>query len=117
MKPQYPRAIAISAAKEICDALKPVTSRLVVAGSLRRRRLQVGDVEILYVPTTDTDAIIDDFLAREILIKRPNKRGHFAWGPKNKLAIHKSTGVPVDLFATTEETGGCLWCFAPAAWK
>lgn len=29
--------------------MKSVTGRLVVAGSLRRRKLEVGDVEILYV--------------------------------------------------------------------
>jgi DNA polymerase/3'-5' exonuclease PolX len=38
-----------------------------------------------------------------ILVKRPNKRGHFTWGPKNKLAVHVGSGIPVDLFATTEE--------------
>lgn len=102
-KQKYDRAIAIKAAKELCDALKPVTSRLVVAGSLRRRKLAVGDVEILYVPADGCGAVIDEFLNRGVLVKRPNCRGHFAWGNLNKLAIHVGTGVPVDLFATCEE--------------
>ncbi len=49
-KIRYPRALAISAAKEICDVLKPHCERLIVAGSLRRRKESVGDIEILYVP-------------------------------------------------------------------
>jgi DNA polymerase/3'-5' exonuclease PolX len=103
MKQKYPRAIAIQAAKELCDALKPVTSRLIVAGSLRRRAQEVGDVEILYVPAEGCSQLVDDFLNRGVLTKRPNVKGHFAWGKLNKLAIHAATGVPVDLFATCEE--------------
>jgi DNA polymerase/3'-5' exonuclease PolX len=102
MKQKYPRALAIEAARELCDALKPVTSRLIVAGSLRRRALEVGDVEILYIPAEGCDAVVADFLAREILVKRPNVKGHYTWGKLNKLAIHARTGVPVDLFATCE---------------
>jgi DNA polymerase/3'-5' exonuclease PolX len=102
MKQKFPRLLAIEAAKDLCAALKPVTTRLIVAGSLRRRALEVGDVEILYVPAEGCDAVIADFLAREVLVKRPNVKGHFTWGKLNKLAIHQPTNVPVDLFATCE---------------
>lgn len=103
-------------AKELCDALKPATSRLIVAGSLRRRKQSVGDVEILFVPKLETRAedmfstrqvdlaaeIIDGMLNRGDVSKRPSVRGTFTWGPQNKLAIHRN-GVPVDFFAATEE--------------
>jgi len=49
-KVKYPRMAALSVAKELCDLLKPVTQRLIVAGSLRRRKEQVGDVEIVFIP-------------------------------------------------------------------
>lgn len=100
---KYERAVACTAARELCNALKPVTSRLVVAGSLRRRATKVGDVEILYVPAEGCDELVADWLDRGVLSKRPNRRGHYCWGEKNKLAIHAATSVPVDLFATTEE--------------
>lgn len=50
-KPKYPRAAAIAGAREICLALTPYCEpgRLIVAGSLRRRKQWVGDVEILYI--------------------------------------------------------------------
>ncbi len=119
MKTRFPRAAALTVAKELCDALKPVTTRLIVAGSLRRRKAEVGDVEILFVPVvaqyktglfsedTKSVSLVDECLAgmlkAGVLAKRPNRTGGFAWGEKNKLALHVASGIPVDLFAATDE--------------
>lgn len=116
MKTKFPRAAAIRIAKELCDVLKPVTDRLIVAGSLRRRRQEVGDVEILYIPKRVpgqeidmfapapalnlTDASIESLLRRNILEKRLNSVGAETWGDKNKLAVHVASGIPVDFFST-----------------
>lgn len=115
-KKRWPRAAALAVAKELCAALQPVTRRLIVAGSLRRRKPEVGDVEILYVPKFETqqfdffstreanlvDRLLQSLLAVGTLQKRPNVNGSFAWGDKNKLALHPS-GIPVDFFSATEE--------------
>jgi hypothetical protein len=37
-KPRFPREIAIGVARELRELLKPVRSRLIVAGSLRKRQ-------------------------------------------------------------------------------
>ena len=119
-KVKYPRADAMTVAAEICTVLKPVTERLICAGSIRRRRPMVGDVEILYVPRIsqlkvglfDDDQTFMDLSERAIakmlesgmLAKRLNKNGIPAWGPKIKLAVHWKSGIPVDLFATTHES-------------
>ena len=50
IKTRFPRAAAIAVARELCEALKPHCERLIVAGSLRRMKQQVGDVEIVYIP-------------------------------------------------------------------
>jgi DNA polymerase/3'-5' exonuclease PolX len=90
---------------------------LIVAGSLRRRKAEVGDVEILYVPRMEerpldmfatqsvslADEEIDRMLADGTLGKRPSKTGGFSWGDKNKLAVHRS-GMPVDLFRSSPES-------------
>lgn len=117
MKTKFPRAAALDVARELCAALKPATERLIVAGSLRRRKAEVGDVEILYIPKrgmfTPPGEIfarmcnvatleLDHLLGNGTLTKRLSKTGTEAWGEKNKLAVHRS-GVPVDLFAATEE--------------
>lgn len=116
-KPRWPRAEALAVAEAICAALRPACDRVEIAGSLRRGKPTVGDVEILFVPKMDSvqvdffgsrelvsqaDGVIAGMLGDGTLTKRPSKTGVFSWGDKNKLARHRS-GVPVDLFATYEE--------------
>lgn len=114
-KPKFPRAVAMDVAAQLCRALKLATDRLVVAGSLRRLRPEVGDVEILYIPKFDTvqdglfdtkqvnlaDSVIEQLLSVGELAKRENVNGGTAWGQKNKLARHVRSGIPVDLFEAT----------------
>lgn len=123
-KTKYPRADALKVAKELCDLLKPLCAvkpdgspYLIVAGSLRRRKSEVGDVEILYVPqmVSVPDGLfeqklmsrVDDLLdvlmrSPAIIAKRKNVNGSVMWGAKNKLAVEVASGIPVDFFAATE---------------
>jgi len=117
MKQRYPRQLAIEVANELRPYLEPVTCRLACAGSLRRGKPEVGDLELLYIPKVETvrdglfdtrkvdltEAVLAKLLNKGILAKRPNKNGHYAWGVHNKLALHVASGLPVDLFSTTAE--------------
>jgi DNA polymerase/3'-5' exonuclease PolX len=119
-KKRYPRAEALAVAEELVARLDPVCQRIQIAGSLRRELPDVGDIELLFVPmlgtrqrdlfTTETydlaDEKINELLKAEIIAKRPNKNGAFAWGEKNKLGIHCASGIPVDFFSTDSE---CWW--------
>jgi len=60
-KRKFPRADALAVAREMCFALEPYSERLAVAGSLRRRKQTVGDVEILFVPriNVENDGLFD----------------------------------------------------------
>lgn len=114
-KPKYPRSAAIAAAKEILAEL--ITERVVIAGSLRRRKPLVGDIEILYIPKTETgpdpadlfshrtlnltDQSIQAMIQRRLIAPRENTLGSTTWGEKNKLARHLPSGIPVDFFATS----------------
>lgn len=114
-KTKYPRELAIAAAAPICAALKPVTEKLIVAGSLRRRKAEVGDVEILFipkieprpdpydllgnpVPTNLAVEVIERLVKDGVLAKRPKENGTFTWGEQNKLAFDVITGIPIDFF-------------------
>lgn len=115
-RPKFPRPLALNVARELCAALKPVTERLVVAGSLRRGKSQVGDVEILFVPKLGTRPLdffsdekydraaetINAMIAGGVIAMRPNVNGSNTWGDRNKLAVHVASGIPVDFFSTTE---------------
>lgn len=119
MKRKWPREDALEVARELCAKLKPVCERLIVAGSLRRRKEEVGDVEIVFIPkmveggqdlfekrmVSAADAVIEGMLEDGTLLKRVSEAGHAAWGAQNKLGVHRS-GMPVDLFRTTE---GAWW--------
>jgi DNA polymerase/3'-5' exonuclease PolX len=141
-KQRFPRALAIDVARELCNALAPHCERLVVAGSLRRRKKMVGDVEILFIPKTkhvpklaQTDMFsevgralrcapdrgilttpppdlnhvdlaviaIERLVAIATILPRKTSTGSVVWGPKNKLAYHVTSGIPVDLFSATLE--------------
>lgn len=119
MKRRFERMVALDAAQEIVDLIKGTCDRIQIAGSIRRHKPTVGDIEILYVPkfkacgqmTFDakdtqslqnlTDFVLEEAIHKGILRKRLNENGHEMWGEKNKLALHVESGIPVDLFSTT----------------
>jgi DNA polymerase/3'-5' exonuclease PolX len=115
-KTRYPRAAAIAVARELCASMAPACARLCVAGSLRRMKPDVGDVEIVFLPRYEkrkwdlfaerdvslAEEAIDELLRGGVLIPRENRIGGHAWGGKNKLAVHVESGLPVDLFGTVE---------------
>lgn len=114
-KKKYDRKLAIKVAKEVTNWLLGSCERLVVAGSLRRRKLLVGDVEILYIPefkiekvdllteapVNQADVCLENLIKIGIIAKRKNVNGSEVWGEKNKLAVHVASGIPVDFFSTT----------------
>lgn len=113
-------AQAVDVSREIMDKLRGFCFRIEVAGSVRRQKERVSDIEILFVPrkievpdglfdkklVSLADECLDELLAECFLGERPNKLGSVVWGEKNKLAVHVASGIPVDLFATTPE---CWW--------
>jgi DNA polymerase (family 10) len=117
---RFLRADALPIAQKFIAFLENRCHRVVIAGSLRRRKETVKDIEILFVPKTitvpdpndmfggrisapATDAAIAALLETRIIAKRPNVKGNFTWGPENKLAVHIDTGIAVDFFATDED--------------
>jgi len=116
LKIRHHRSAALKVAKEICDLLYPITERLIVAGSLRRRCDHVGDVEILYIPKTKVvkkdlfeehpynfvDAALSELLQHGVIEKRTTKSGQTTWGDLNKLAVHRKSGIPIDFFSAND---------------
>ena len=115
-KTKWPWADADLVAKSIVAQLAFYCERIEAVGSVRRRKPHVGDVEVLFIPRLEdrqTDMFstepydlaherIETLRATGWLAKRLNVNGMVAgWGPKNKLAVHVESGMPVDLFSTT----------------
>ncbi len=118
-KSRFAYSVALEVAQFLTASLSPATERVQIAGSLRRGRPWVGDVEIVYVPRTKrvqtglfaedaedvnfADDVLGNLLSRGVIGKRLNAGGVVVWGQKNKFAAHAFTGLSVDFFATSEE--------------
>ena len=101
-------ALATQIAEELKARLEPSCERIVIAGSIRRQRPYVGDIELLCIPKCNgfvdqLDRSVEALLKRGIFDFRRNKLGSKVYGPKNKLLLHVPTGFGVDIFSTTEE--------------
>ena len=91
-------------AKDLVYYLAPGVNRVVIAGSIRRQKPEVGDIELLVIPRANyLDKILDDLMVQGILAMRLNKRGNRVYGPKNKLMVHLPSGIGVDIFSTTPD--------------
>ena len=99
-------------AKAIAEKIKAVLEssceRIELAGSIRRQKPEVRDIELLAIPKYDgtidmLDAKIKTMIYFDMLGYRLNKPGRKVYGPKNKLLVHIPSGFGVDVFSTTEE--------------
>lgn len=81
-KPTYkvkrPYKVVSAIAAQLVDALKPVCERIEIAGSLRRRRPLIGDIEILVIPKFQLD-----------IFREPSKRSEL----EDLLDIWRETAV------------------------
>jgi len=115
-KRKWPLAEARKVAEQWVERLAPFCQRIAIAGSVRREKPEVGDVEILFAPTmaqgpadlfghvssySRADDALDRMLAGNTLAKRPSAIGVFTWGPENKLGVDVASGIPIDLFSTS----------------
>lgn len=122
-KPRIPLAEAEPIANEIRELLAPACERIVIAGSIRRRKSEVGDIELLTIPKLATvpsgglwgdDQVELDLLAArtdELLVEGTIQRHvtvvrQGAWGTRQRQ--FRFRGCQVDLFWARPETWGVL---------
>lgn len=117
---RLPSREVVPLVKRFVSLIEPYTTRLVVAGSLRRRLPTVGDVEVVCIPkigarptdmfadvTAPVDLLherLDELLATGVVEKRPRSDGAVFWGPRAKYVTFE--GVPFDLFSVVNDWRG-----------
>lgn len=120
-KIKHPRAKALEVARELTAALRPlcVPERFVFAGSLRRLKPEVGDIEVVYVPLVEprpdpddllgnvvptnlVDGRLAEWLRAVVITKRVGEKGGTSWGGRNKFALHSVAGIGIDFFQATQ---------------
>lgn len=116
---RVPLAEAKPVADSLAAMLEPAALRIQIAGSIRRQRPDVGDIELVAVPRIETEPdgmfgerqvnrlteAIDDLLARAVLAPHPidPKRGE-----RYSKLLETASGLQVDLFSATLETFGLI---------
>ena len=122
MNDRYGLASAKEVADQLVRLLAPHCERIAVAGSIRRKRPQVKDIELLcaskvtstadlfgravtswYSLNKKLDALVAD---GSVLKKRTNKSGRYSYGEHNKLLVHVPSGIPVDVFSSSTNNWG-----------
>ena len=112
-KVRIPLAEAERLATELVELLSPVCERIEVAGSSRRRKATVGDVEIVCIPMVEAetdmfglesggsrnlfDERCEELVMSGQLDKRRDIHGRPHWGARSKAALYR--GFACDLFA------------------
>lgn len=119
MKTRFPAEEAKAVVRELLPHLEPACAKdaegkpwLRVAGSLRRRKAEVGDIELVYCPAFGpvkeglftregdlTEAVLEELCLKRVIEPRVNATGGIAWGKQNKLARHCASGIPIDFFS------------------
>lgn len=131
MTDRIPWAEAVKVAMEVMNSLDQYCHRIMLAGSIRRKREDVKDIELLCIPKFGPPAQLDMFGKADpvdLLMAyleplpapwrlRPSVTGVTSFGALNKLMVYG--GMPVDIFtATRENWGRDLWVrTGPADWN
>lgn len=93
----------IPEAEDIVEELKNASSRIEVAGSLRRRRETVGDIDIIAVPEGDED-LVKLFTSMDS-VDRVISEG------EKKSSVRLHGGIQVDLRIVEDEYFGAALCY------
>lgn len=137
-KVRIPLPQADELAVEVLELLRPACQRIAIAGSVRRRRADIGDLEVVAIPRYESrandelvlfedqplppievnllDELVAGLLADGVFGKRLDKNGRPAIGPKYKrLRFHD---FALDLFCGSPENWGVLLAIrtGPAAY-
>lgn len=107
---RIPIAEAEALADEIVQVLKPVCQRVEIAGSIRRRKETIGDIEIVCIPkerqiglfgetVRDATAIYNALYAAKYKLTKGG----------DKYAACTKDGIKYDVFITTKEAWGCIF--------
>jgi DNA polymerase/3'-5' exonuclease PolX len=109
-KDRIPYADALEAAQALELSLSFVCSRTLIAGSLRRQKETIGDLELVVIPETIpfTDMFGTETGRISLLDQALDDMGLRGAKSGNKFKQFTWEGMPVDLFITTPECWGVI---------
>lgn len=107
MKEKRPYAEMLPIAERVLEQLRPHTHRIQIAGSLRRKRDLIGDVEIVLIPKPYQTGLFEDGLA-SVVNQWEKVKGEMIYGEVKYTQRILPEGVKLDIFFATPETWGLV---------
>lgn len=103
-------AYALDLAQALETTLKPYCERTLIAGSIRRRKAEIGDIELAVMPKVEPiEDMFGAVVGERSLLEEAMRdiAGHLTKnGPRFKQFVWE--GAPVDLFIASPDTWGCV---------
>jgi DNA polymerase/3'-5' exonuclease PolX len=109
MKTKMPYAQALEIAQGFVTSIRPFCERVEIAGSLRRQKAEIGDIEVVAIPriVMGLDLFGNEAAAQNLLEEGTRSFHLLLDGPFQKKIQFAS--IDVDLFITTPEKFGVIY--------
>ncbi len=105
---KYPYAEAYKIATEILEELRPYCTRIEIAGSIRRKKPEVKDIEIVAIPKPYNSGPLESGLAK--VVNRWEKvKGTMQYGKVKYTQRILPSGIKLDLFFAEEGNWGSIF--------
>lgn len=105
---RYPYAEAHAIALDVLSQLEPHCIRAEIAGSIRRKKLLVGDIEIVAIPKPYGIGMFEDGLAA-VVNKWKKVKGEMEYGKVGYTQRILPSGIKLDLFFAQEDNWGNIF--------
>ena len=114
---------ALKIAQDVVEQLRPHCERIEIAGSIRRVKPEVKDIEVCVIPKTIelTSGLFGDEKYKETsreFIDTVNQWYKIKGEPFGKYTQRRLIeGINLDLFMATEENWGCIYLIRTGSWE
>jgi DNA polymerase/3'-5' exonuclease PolX len=104
---KYSLADALERAEWICDLLAHHCTRIEIAGSIRRKKPEVGDIEIVCIPKPYQTGLFEDGFAA-VVNQWKKVKGEPEYGKMKYTQRILPSGIKLDLFVAHPDNFGLL---------
>jgi DNA polymerase (family 10) len=101
----YKWSVANEIAEAVLEQLRPHCKRIQIAGSIRRMKENVGDIEIVAIPLPYSTGMFEDGLAK-IVNQWEKVKGELEYGKSKYTQRILPEGIKLDLFFAEEDNWG-----------
>ena len=105
---KYPYAEAYRIASEVLEQLKPHCERISLAGSVRRKKAEVSDLDIVIITKPYSTGIFESGIAT-LVNKWEFSKGELEFGKTRYIQRILPEGIKIDILIAEEENFGLIF--------